>query len=34
MRKGFLCLVTIVDWFTRKVLAWRISNTLGAEFCL
>ena len=23
-----------MDWFTRKVLAWRISNTLGAEFCL
>ena len=23
-----------MDWFTRKVLAWRISNTLGADFCL
>ena len=23
-----------MDWFTRKVLAWRISNTLEAEFCL
>ena len=34
MRKGFLYLVAIVDWFTRKVLAWRISNTLEAEFCL
>ena len=34
MRKGFLYLVAIMDWFTRKVLAWRISNTLGAEFCL
>jgi transposase InsO family protein len=22
-----------MDWFTRKVLAWRISNTLEAEFC-
>ena len=23
-----------MDWFTRKVLAWRISNTLEADFCL
>jgi len=34
MRRGFLCLVAIMDWFTRKVLAWRISNTLEADFCL
>ena len=34
MRKGFLCPVAIMDWFTRKVLAWRISNTLEAESCL
>jgi putative transposase len=34
MRKGFFYLVAIMDWFTRKVLAWRISNTLEAEFCL
>jgi transposase InsO family protein len=34
MRKGFLHLVAIMDWFTRKVLAWRISNTLEAEFCV
>ena len=34
MRKGFLYLVAIMDWFTRKVLAWRISNTLEADFCL
>ena len=34
MRKGFLYLVAIMDWFTRKVLAWRISNTLEAEFCV
>jgi putative transposase len=33
MRKGFLYLVAIMDWFTRKVLAWRISNTLEADFC-
>ena len=31
---GFFCLVAIMDWFTRKVLARRISNTLEADFCL
>jgi putative transposase len=34
MRKGFLYLVAIMDWFTHKVLTWRLSNTLEAEFCL
>ena len=34
MRRGFLYLVAIMDWFTRKVLAWRISNTMEADFCL
>jgi putative transposase len=33
MRRGFLYLVAIMDWFSRKVLAWRISNTLEADFC-
>ncbi|MFC0813534.1 IS3 family transposase [Paracoccus panacisoli] len=34
MRKGFLYLVAIMDWSTRKVLAWRISNTLETDFCI
>ncbi len=34
MRRGFLYLVAIMGWFTRKVLAWRISNTLEADFCI
>ena len=34
MRKGFLYVVAIMDWFTRKVLARCISNTLEAEFCI
>ena len=34
MRRGFLYLVAIMDWHTRNVLAWRISNTLEAEFCV
>jgi putative transposase len=33
MRKGFLYLVAVTGWVTREVLAWRISNTLGADFC-
>ena len=34
MRRGFLYLVAIMDWFTRTVLAWRISNTLEGGFCV
>src|SRR6201995_1025947 len=34
MAKGFLYLVVIMDWVSRTVLAWRLSNTLGAEFCV
>ena len=34
MRRGFLYLVAIMDWHPRKVLAWRISNTLEAAFCV
>jgi len=30
MAKGFLYLVVIMDWVSRAVLAWRLSNTLGA----
>ena len=34
MRRGFLYLVAIMDWATRKVLAWRLSNTMEADFCV
>jgi putative transposase len=34
MRQGFLYLVAIMDWASRKVSAWRLSNTMGAEFCV
>jgi putative transposase len=34
MRRGFLYLVAIIDWATRKVLAWRLSNTMDAGFCV
>ncbi len=32
--KGFLYLVVIIDWYSRYVLAWRLSNTLDAGFCV
>ncbi len=34
MPKGFLYLVAIMDWHSRKVLAWRLSNTMLADFCV
>lgn len=34
MAKGFLYLVAIIDWYSRKVLAWRLSNTLDSHFCV
>ena len=34
MRRGFVYLVAIMDWYSRAVLAWRISNTLDTNFCL
>ena len=32
--KGFCYLVAIMDWFSRYVLSWRVSNTLDADFCV
>ena len=34
MAQGFVYLVVIMDWVSRAVLAWRLSNTLDAEFCV
>ena len=33
-RRGFLYLVAIIDWASRAVLAWRLSNTMDTPFCL
>jgi len=33
MQKGYLYLVAIMDWYSRKVLSWRLSNTLEHDFC-
>ena len=34
MRRGFHYLIAIMDWSTRKVLSWRVSNTMDVEFCI
>lgn len=34
IKRGFLYLTAIMDWYSRKVLSWRISNTLDTEFCV
>ena len=34
MRKGFLYLVAIMDWHSKKVLSWKLSNTMDADFCV
>jgi putative transposase len=34
LEKGFVYLVAILDWYSRKVLSWRLSNTLDTAFCL
>ncbi len=34
VRKGFLNLVAVMDWATRKVLSWRLSNAMNADFCV
>ena len=33
MRKGFLYFVAIMDWYSRKVLSWRLSATMDVDFC-
>lgn len=33
MKRGFLYLVAVMDWYSRKVLSWRISNTMEADLC-
>jgi putative transposase len=33
-KKGFLYLVAIMDWHSRKVLSWRVSNTMTTDFCV
>ena len=34
MARGFVYLIAIVDWFSRRVLSWRLSITLDTDFCI
>jgi putative transposase len=34
MAKGFMYLTAVIDWYSRYILSWRLSNTLTTEFCL
>jgi len=34
MARGFVYLVAVMDWYSRKVLSWRVSNTLDTRFCV
>jgi putative transposase len=34
MAKGFVYLTVIMDWYSRKVLSWRVSNTMDSDFCV
>jgi putative transposase len=34
LARGFVYLVAIIDWYSRRVLSWRISNTMEAAFCV
>jgi putative transposase len=34
MARGFVYLCAVMDWFARRILAWRLSNTMESEFCV
>ncbi len=34
MARGFAYLVAVMDWYSRRVLSWRVSNTMDASFCI
>ena len=34
MAKGFVYLIAIIDWYSRRVLSWRLSNTMDTSFCV
>jgi putative transposase len=34
MRRGFVYLIAVLDWHSRRVLSWRVSNTMTTDFCL
>jgi len=34
MSRGFMYLVVVMDWYSRKILSWRVSNTMESDFCV
>ena len=34
MKRGFMYLTVIMDWYSRRILSWRLSNSLDASFCV
>jgi putative transposase len=34
MRRGFMYLFAVMDWYSRKIMSWELSNTLDTDFCL
>ena len=34
MARGFVYLVVVLDWFSRRALSWRVSITMEADFCI
>lgn len=34
MKRGFVYLAAVLDWATRRILAWRVSNSMTADFCV
>ncbi len=34
LKHGFVYLTAIIDWYSRRILAWRLSNTLSSDFCV
>ncbi len=34
MKRGFMYLVAVIDWYSRRVLSWRLSNSLDSSFCV
>jgi putative transposase len=34
MNRGYMYLVAVMDWYSRKILSWRVSNTMDSDFCV
>jgi putative transposase len=34
IKRGFMYMIAVMDWYSRKVLSWRLSNTMNVDFCI